>query len=37
MSDIPQVAVLVDTSRSYGRDIVRGIRRYVAEQGPWSL
>jgi LacI family transcriptional regulator len=37
MPDIPQVAVLVDTSRSYGRDIVRGIRRYVAEQGPWSL
>jgi LacI family transcriptional regulator len=37
MSAIPQVAVLVDTSRSYGRDIVRGIRRYVAEQGPWSL
>jgi LacI family transcriptional regulator len=37
MSDIPPVAVLVDTSRSYGRDIVRGIRRYVAEQGPWSL
>ncbi|MDZ4402611.1 DNA-binding transcriptional regulator [Prosthecobacter sp.] len=34
---IPQVAILVDTSRSYGRDIVRGIRRYVAEQGPWSL
>lgn len=31
------MAVLVDTSRSYGRDIVRGIRRYVAEQGPWSL
>lgn len=37
MSVIPQVAVLVDTSRSYGRDIVRGIRRYVAEHGPWSL
>lgn len=36
-SRIPQVAVLVDTSRSYGRDIVRGIRRYVAEHGPWSL
>jgi LacI family transcriptional regulator len=34
---IPQVAVLVDTSRSYGRDIVRGVRRYVAEHGPWSL
>jgi LacI family transcriptional regulator len=37
MSAIPEVAVLVDTSRSYGRDIVRGIRRYVAEHGPWSL
>lgn len=37
MSAIPQVAVLVDTSRSYGRDIVRGIRRYSAEHGPWSL
>lgn len=36
-SRIPQVAVLVDTSRSYGRDIVRGVRRYVAEHGPWSL
>lgn len=34
---IPQVAVLVDTSRSYGRDIVRGIRRYVAEHDAWSL
>lgn len=37
MDAIPQVGVLVDTSRSYGRDIVRGIRRYVAEHGPWSL
>ena len=37
MAAIPQVAVLVDTSRSYGRDIVRGIRRYAAERGPWSL
>lgn len=36
-SPIPQVAILVDTSRSYGRDIVRGVRRYVAEHGPWSL
>lgn len=37
MPAITQVAVLVDTSRSYGRYIVRGIRRYVAEHGPWSL
>ncbi|TLD68836.1 helix-turn-helix domain-containing protein [Phragmitibacter flavus] len=34
---IPQIAVLVDTSRSYGRDIVQGIRRYATEHGPWSL
>lgn len=34
---ILQVAVLVDTSRSYGQDIVAGVRRYVAEHGPWSL
>lgn len=34
---VPQVALLVDTSRSYGRDIVRGVRRYAAEHGPWSL
>ncbi len=37
MPAIPQIAVLVDTSRSYGRDIVRGIRRYATEHGPWSL
>jgi LacI family transcriptional regulator len=34
---IPQIAVLADTSRSYGRDIVRGVRRYIAEHEPWSL
>lgn len=34
---LPSVAILVDTSRSYGRDIVRGIRRYAAEHAPWSL
>lgn len=34
---IPQIAMLVDTSRSYGQDIVAGVRRYVAEHTPWSL
>ncbi len=34
---IPQIAILADTSRSYGRDIVRGVRRYVNEHEPWSL
>jgi len=37
LDHVREVAVLVDTSRSYGRDIVRGIRSYVAEHGPWSL
>jgi LacI family transcriptional regulator len=27
----------VDTSRTYGQDIVAGVRRYVAEHGPWSI
>src|ERR1700754_1144012 len=34
---IPQIAILADTSRSYGRDIVRGVRQYVTEHEPWSL
>lgn len=34
---IPQIAMLVDTSRSYGQDIVAGVRKYVAEHDPWSL
>jgi LacI family transcriptional regulator len=37
MAPIPQIAVLSDTSRSYGRDIVAGVRRYVTEHAPWSL
>ena len=32
-----RVAVLVETSRSYGRDILRGVNRFMAEQGQWSL
>ncbi len=31
------VALLIETSRSHGRAMVRGVRRYVAEHGPWSL
>lgn len=32
-----QVAVLVETSRGHGRQIIDGIARYSAEHGPWSL
>jgi len=31
------VALLIETSRSYGRDILCGIRRWMHEHEPWSL
>ncbi len=34
---IPRVALLIETSRAYGRGLLRGVRRYVQEHGPWSL
>src|SRR5262245_15985952 len=37
MRHLPHVALLVETSRSYGRGILRGIRRYLSEHGPWSV
>jgi LacI family transcriptional regulator len=36
-SDWPKVALLVETSLAPGRDILRGIARYVREEGPWSI
>ena len=33
---IPRVALLIETTRSYTRGILAGVRRYIAEQGPWS-
>lgn len=32
-----RVALLVETSRSYGRGVLAGVRRYLAEHGPWSV
>lgn len=37
MARLPHVALLVETSRSYGRGLLRGVRRYLSEQGPWSV
>ena len=34
---IPQVAVLVDTSTGWGRRLVRGINNYAVKHGPWRL
>lgn len=31
------VVVLVESSRAYGRGLLRGIAQYNREQGPWSL
>jgi LacI family transcriptional regulator len=31
------VTLLVETSRSYGRDLLRGIHRWMQEHEPWSL
>lgn len=33
----PHVALLIETSRSYGRGLLRGIQRYISEHGPWSV
>jgi LacI family transcriptional regulator len=33
----PHVALLVETSLASGRDILRGIARYVREHEPWAL
>ena len=37
MSDMPKVALLVETARGYGRDVLRGIVRYARLHGPWAF
>jgi len=32
----PRVALLVETTRTYTRELLAGVRRYVAAHGPWS-
>ena len=36
MMAVRHVAVLVETSRSYGRGVLRGVARYNRERGRWS-
>jgi LacI family transcriptional regulator len=33
----PHVALLVETSMAYGREILHGVARYVRENGPWTV
>src|SRR5262249_6382303 len=37
MAKTPHVAVLIETSRAYGRGLLEGVARYVRTQGPWSI
>lgn len=33
----PRVALLIESSRAYGRGLLLGIARYIREHGPWSI
>jgi LacI family transcriptional regulator len=33
---IRRVALLVETTRTYTRELLSGVRRYIAAHGPWS-
>ncbi len=35
MAKLPHVAILVDTATSWGRGIIRGVRRYAHQRSPW--
>jgi LacI family transcriptional regulator len=37
MHKIPHVALLIETSRGYGRGLLSGVTRYLREHGPWSV
>jgi hypothetical protein len=37
MARLPHVAILIETSRGYGRGLLRGVACYVREHGPWSV
>jgi LacI family transcriptional regulator len=34
---VPRVALLIETSRAYGRSLLRGVKRYLQDNGPWSI
>jgi len=33
--DLPRIALLIETSTSWGRDLIRGIGEYARTHGPW--
>ena len=34
---LPQIALLIESSRNYGRGVLHGIARYAHAHGPWSF
>lgn len=36
-SQTPRVALLIETSRGYGRSMLRGIMHYARQHGPWQF
>lgn len=36
-NQLPQVAILVDTSTEWGRRLIRGVNLYAQKMGPWHL
>jgi LacI family transcriptional regulator len=37
MREVPKIALLIETSRGFGRDFLLGIARYSRLYGPWSF
>jgi LacI family transcriptional regulator len=37
MAKTPHVALLIETSRAYGRGLLQGVIGYLREHGPWSV
>jgi LacI family transcriptional regulator len=37
MPRLPHIALLIESSREYGRGLLRGVARYHQEHGPWSI
>ncbi len=37
VTEPPHVALIVETSSAYGRDLLSGVARFVRENGPWMM
>jgi len=35
--DVPRIALIIETSRGFGRGLIEGIVQYVREHRPWSI